>query len=94
MNTISTTIAYKRNLKSHEFVPAASCRVGRLEMKVKRNKRLNLICFKTLQHNVCASNSESEGLIGDKYISYHACKLLHPTPTQTPIQQTRFHYLR
>lgn len=39
------------------------------EMKVKRKKRLNLICFKALQQNACASEREW-GLIGDKYISY------------------------
>lgn len=34
------------------------------EMKVKRNKRLNLICFKALQQNVWACNCESEGWWG------------------------------
>lgn len=45
----------RKNVKSHEVVPKAS----RLKMKEKRNKRLNLIHFKTLQ-NKCAWNSASE----------------------------------
>lgn len=71
------------------FVPRASHSELRSEMKVKRNKRLYLICFKNPSpHKGCASNSQSEGLIGDKYISYHAFELLHPARTQPPIQES------
>lgn len=69
------------------LVPRASHSALRSEMKVKRNKRLCLICFKNPStHKGRTSNSQSEGLIGDKYISYYALELLQPARTQAPIE--------
>lgn len=72
------------------FVPRASHCELRSEMKVERNKRLYLICFKTLCTEGLRTNSQSEGLIGDKYSSYEACELLQTPQTQPPIEQAPF----
>lgn len=61
-------ILYPNNTRGNlpNLMNFCACRLYTTEsdgrkMKVKRNKRLNLICFKALQQNACAWNCESEG---------------------------------